>query len=231
MEFKIYGSSSRSLKKRVLSVAGNGRVSARSRDCVSVRALDDISLEIDDGARIGLVGHNGAGKSTLLRTIAGIYKPTAGFIDIQGTVGTLIDPAAGMDIEATGYENIFLRGYVLGLKKSEIEARIREIAEVSELEDFLHLPVKTYSAGMFARLGFAISTSIAPSILLIDEGIGAGDAQFQAKAMKRVRELVDRCRIVVLSTHNAALLDMLGCTLIEMRAGKLVGPEAGAAAA
>ena len=152
VEFKVYGSSSRSLKNQILSQATGGRIAENADDAVTVKALDNVSLEINDGDRIGLVGHNGAGKSTLLRTLAGIYKPTEGSIEIEGTVGTLIDPSAGMDPEATGIENVYLRGYILGMCRHEIDEKVDEIAEFTELGDFLHLPVKTYSAGMFSPL-------------------------------------------------------------------------------
>ncbi|MCR9121650.1 MAG: ABC transporter ATP-binding protein [Phyllobacteriaceae bacterium] len=222
VDFPIYGANSRSLKRRLVSHATGGRIAEGTDDAVVVRALDDVSIEIKDGDRIGLVGHNGAGKSTFLRTVAGIYKPTAGSITITGEVGTLIDPAAGMDPEATGIENIYLRGYVLGMDKGQIADLIDEIADFTELGDFLDLPVKTYSAGMFSRLGFAVSTAIKPDILLIDEGIGAGDAAFQERAAERIEELKRNVRILVVASHDNSLLESLGCRPILFSAGKIV---------
>lgn len=223
VEFRIYGSSSRSLKKRLVNQATGGHIAAAADDSISVKALDNISLEINDGERIGLVGHNGAGKSTLLRTIAGIYKPTAGAIEVEGSVGTLIDPAAGMDTEATGIENIYLRGYVLGMSHREITEKIDEIAEFTELGDFLDLPVKTYSAGMFARLGFGISTSIEPSILLLDEMIGVGDASFHDRAVAKLESMIDKCRIMLVATHNKEILEKLRCRELRLTAGMVEG--------
>lgn len=222
VEFKVYGSSSRSLKNQILSQATGGRIAENTDDAVIVKALDNVSLEINDGDRIGLVGHNGAGKSTLLRTLAGIYKPTSGSIEIEGTVGTLIDPSAGMDLEATGIENIYLRGFVLGMSKGEIDEKIDEIAEFTELGDFLHLPVKTYSVGMFSRLGFAISTAISPDILLIDEGIGAGDASFIEKVNKRMNEFLFKTKIILFASHNQQLLDSICHKKLRVDTGRLL---------
>jgi ABC-type polysaccharide/polyol phosphate transport system ATPase subunit len=211
VEFAIFGARSRSLKNTVLAQATGGRVMADARDIVRVRAIDNLSLEIRDGDRIGLVGHNGSGKTTLLRVLAGIYKPTAGRIRIAGRVGTLLDPMAGMDPEATGIENIYLRGYLLGMRRREIDAVLDDVADFTDLGDFLQLPMKTYSAGMQARLTFAISTALQHDILLIDEGIGAGDAAFQEKAQQRIEGLFARTPIVVLASHSRELLDQL-CT-------------------
>lgn len=222
VEFKVYGSSSRSLKNQILSQATGGRIAENTDDAVIVKALDNVSLEINDGDRIGLVGHNGAGKSTLLRTLAGIYKPTSGSIEIEGTVGTLIDPSAGMDLEATGIENIYLRGFVLGMSKGEIDEKIEGIAEFTELGDFLHLPVKTYSVGMFSRLGFAISTAISPDILLIDEGIGAGDAGFIEKVNKRMNEFLFKTKIILFASHNQQLLDSICHKKLRVDTGRLL---------
>ncbi|MBO6548099.1 MAG: ABC transporter ATP-binding protein [Rhizobiales bacterium] len=219
VEFKVYGSSSRSLKNQILSQATGGRIAENADDAVTVKALDNVSLEINDGDRIGLVGHNGAGKSTLLRTLAGIYKPTEGSIEIEGTVGTLIDPSAGMDPEATGIENVYLRGYILGMCRHEIDEKVDEIAEFTELGDFLHLPVKTYSAGMFSRLGFAISTAISPEILLIDEGVGTGDNKFIQKISARIKSYFDRASIVVIATHDDEILKSIGATNVLFEHG------------
>ena len=220
VEFAIYGTHARSLKNTVLAQATGGRVMAGAHDVITVRALDDLSLEIEDGDRVGLVGHNGSGKTTLLRVLAGIYKPVAGSIKIEGTVGTLLDSSAGMDPEATGLQNIFLRGYILGMSKREIEAELPDIAEFTDLGDFLQLPMKTYSAGMAARLAFAISTAPRTDILLIDEGIGAGDASFQAKAQRRIEGLFARTRIVLLASHADALISQFCNRRVRMEHGK-----------
>ena len=221
VEFAIFGSSSRSLKNQILSQATGGRVMAGARDIVTVRAIDGLSLEINDGDRIGLVGHNGSGKTTLLRVLAGIYKPSGGAITIEGRVGTLLDAHAGMDMESTGLENIYLRGYMMGMSRREIAAKFDDIAEFTELGDFLRLPMRTYSAGMFARLAFAVSTAAHDDILLIDEGIGAGDAAFREKARQRIEGLFDRTPIVILATHSEMLISEFCSRRVQLEHGVL----------
>jgi len=206
VEFAIFGANARSLKNKILSQATGGRIMAGAHDIVTVRAIDHINLEINDGDRIGLVGHNGSGKTTLLRVLAGIYKPNCGTITIEGRVGTLLTSNAGMDPESTGIENIYLRGYMLGMSRREITAKLNDIAEFTELGDFLSLPMRTYSAGMFARLAFAVSTAMHNDILLIDEGMGAGDADFQKKVRQRIEDLFDRTPIIILVSHSDATI-------------------------
>jgi len=171
-----------------------------------VSALRDVTLELNEGDRLGLIGHNGAGKSTLLRAIAGVYQPTAGRITTEGRLSALFNVGIGMDTEATGYENIRLMGLVRGLTSSEIEEAISEIAEFTELDAFLDLPVRTYSSGMVARLGFAVATSMEPEILLMDEGIGVGDARFLQKAQERVDKFVASSSLLVLASHSTELM-------------------------
>ena len=221
VEFAIFGASSRSLKNSLLSQATGGRVMAGARDIVTVRAIDGLNLEFRDGDRVGLVGHNGSGKTTLLRVLAGIYKPTAGAIEIAGRVGALLDPNAGMDPESTGHENIFRRGYMLGMSRAEIAAKVDDIVEFSGLGDFMALPMRTFSAGMAARLAFAVSTSTRNDILLIDEGIGAGDAAFQERARERIATLFGATPIVILASHSEELIDRFCNRRVEMEHGRL----------
>jgi ABC-type polysaccharide/polyol phosphate transport system ATPase subunit len=222
VEFAVFGSKSRSLKNAIMAQATGGRVMQGARDIVTVRALESLNLEIKDGDRIGLVGHNGSGKTTLLRVLSGIYKPAAGNIRIEGKVGTLLDPSAGLDGEATGIENIYLRGFLLGMTRAQINEHIADIAEFTELGDFLRLPMKTYSLGMAARLAFAISTSVQNDILLIDEGIGAGDPSFQKKASKRIESFFERTSIVLLASHSDELLRRFCNRIIEMERGHVI---------
>lgn len=222
VEFAVFGTNSRSLKNAVLSRATGGRVMSGAHDIVSVRALDGLDVEIRDGDRVGLVGHNGCGKTTLLRVLAGIYKPSVGSITIAGKVGALLNPTAGMDGDSTGIENIYLRGYMLGMTHREITSKLDEIADYSELGEFLALPVRTYSAGMFTRLAFAVSTAANCDILLIDEGIGAGDAAFQAKAQQRIESLFNRTPVVLLASHAEALLARFCNRILTMERGRLV---------
>jgi ABC-type polysaccharide/polyol phosphate transport system ATPase subunit len=222
VEFAILGQRSRSLKNRVISQATGGRIMAGANDIVRVRAIDDMTLSVKEGDRIGLVGHNGSGKSTLLRAIAGIFKPVSGRISVTGRIGTLLAPGAGLEPEATGIENIYLRGYLLGMSTEEIESRIDDIAEFCDLGDFLTLPMRTYSQGMQARLGFAISTSIENDILLVDEGIGAGDRDFQVKAQRRIESLFNRTPIVVLASHAQEVVKRFCNRLVQLEHGKIV---------
>jgi ABC-type polysaccharide/polyol phosphate transport system ATPase subunit len=221
VEFAIFGTTARSLKNKILSQATGGRLVAGAHDIVTVRAIENLSLEIKDGDRIGLVGHNGAGKTTLLRVLAGIYKPTGGTITIDGRVRALLDIYAGTEPESTGIENIYLRGFMMGMKRREITAKVDEIAEFTELGDFLALPMRTYSAGMLARLAFAVSTAVHNDILLIDESISAGDAAFQKKARQRIESLFDRTPIVILASHSEELVSEFCNRRVQMDHGVL----------
>lgn len=224
IQFAVYGTRARSLKNRIIAQATGGKLMPGAGDVVVVHAIDRLNLEIHDGDRVGLVGRNGSGKSTLLRALSGIYKPTAGAITIEGRVGTLLNPTAGIDMEATGYENIYLRGYLLGMSTREIKSKLDDIAEFSELGDFLTLPMKTYSAGMIARLAFAISTAPDTDILLVDEGIGAGDAEFQKKAEQRIERLFEKTSVVIIASHSEELLARFCNRRIRMDRGQIVNP-------
>jgi ABC-2 type transport system ATP-binding protein/lipopolysaccharide transport system ATP-binding protein len=219
--FPIYDANSRSLKKRLVGAATGGRIRSEAGPSV-VQALDDVTLHFGHGDRVGLVGHNGAGKTTLLRVLAGIYEPGAGTVRVDGHVAPLFDISLGMDAESTGYDNIVLRGLFLGMSRAEIAARMEEIAEFTELGGFLELPIRTYSAGMRMRLAFAVSTSIHPDILLLDEGIGAGDAAFLEKANRRLQEFTDKAAIIVLASHSEHLVSQMCRTSVLMEHGRAV---------
>lgn len=203
VEFPIYNM--RSFKKDFLRVATGGTVAAGQKHVV-VNALKDFSLSLRNGDRIGLIGHNGSGKSTLLRLIARIYEPTSGKININGMVSPMLDIMTGIEAEFTGNENIAMRGAILGLNRKEIAAKIEEIADFSGLGDYLGMPIRTYSSGMRVRLAFAISTSIQPDILLIDEVFGAGDSDFMEKARRKMISLLQQSSIVIMATHSNDLI-------------------------
>jgi lipopolysaccharide transport system ATP-binding protein len=208
VEFPIYNASHRSLRKSLLRASTGGLVAADAGKHVTVRALDGVSFDINPGDRVGLVGHNGAGKTTLLRVLAGVYAPVSGQLKVKGRIVSLIDMSHGMEAEATGYENIFLRGIMMGLTPREIENRLQSIAEFSELgEDFLNMPVRTYSSGMSLRLAFAVSTSIHADIILMDEWLSVGDAAFSEKATQRLNEMVENSSILVLASHSPDLMN------------------------
>ena len=228
VSFPIYGGSARSLKNRIVSGATGGRIGSDQRARTTVEALRDISLHVAHGERVALVGHNGAGKTTLLRVLAGIYPPQTGRLQVAGRIAPLFDIGLGMDPDATGYDNIRLRGLYLGLTTREVKARTDEIADFTELGPFLDMPMRTYSLGMQTRLSFAVSTSVDPDVLLLDEGIGAGDAGFMEKANKRLRGFVERAGILVLASHSAGLLADLCTRAVRLEHGQIAadGPLA-----
>jgi ABC-type polysaccharide/polyol phosphate transport system ATPase subunit len=173
---------------------------------IEVRALQDVCLEARDGERLGILGHNGAGKSTLLKVLAGIYPPTQGRRLVRGRISSLFDIALGFEGDANGWENIAYRGYLQGETPRSIRAKVKEIAEFSELGDFLNMPVRYYSAGMMVRLAFSIATAIKPEILLVDEVLGVGDMAFQTKAQQRMREMMAKAQLIVVVSHDLASL-------------------------
>jgi lipopolysaccharide transport system ATP-binding protein len=206
IDFPIYNANGRSLKHRLIQVATGGQLGADSQGHVIVRALEDLTFSLRDGDRMGLLGHNGAGKSTLLRLLAGVYEPSTGVATINGEIGSLIDISLGIDPEATGRENIYLRGGLLGMSKAQIASRIDEIIEFSELGDFVDMPLRTYSTGMHLRLAFAVSTIVRPEILLMDEWLSVGDERFKHKAETRMEELLQATSILVIATHSKDLV-------------------------
>lgn len=167
-----------------------------------VKALQNINLELREGDRLGMIGHNGAGKSSFLKLVAGIYPPSSGHRTIEGKIASLFELSLGFEPEATGWENMELRGLMLGETPSSIRRKMPEIAEFSELGRFLDMPVKHYSSGMFIRLAFSISTVIEPDILLLDEVMAAGDAAFLEKSKNRMRELMDNVKILIFVSHS-----------------------------
>ena len=187
----------------------------------TVTALDGVSFELKSGDRLGLTGRNGAGKTTLLKVLYGIYEPTGGSVAIEGRVDALFNINLGFRREATGRRNIELRGLINGWSGEEIAGRMDEIIEFSELGDFIDLPFKAYSQGMAARLAFSIATSFEPEILLMDEWIGAGDPGFQEKARKRMAQMAKKAGIIVLASHNEALLNRTCNKLLELERGRV----------
>lgn len=183
-----------------------------SRNRSVVRSLDDVTFTLNPGDRLGVIGPNGAGKTTLLMTLAGIYWPTEGTIKLRGAVDALLNIRLGFRGDATGRRNIYLRGMINGWTPEEIETRVESIIQFSELGDFIDMPFKSYSQGMAARLAFSIATAISPDILLLDEWIGAGDADFQRKAAVRMNAFVDNAGILVIASHSTGLLQSV-CNL------------------
>jgi ABC-type polysaccharide/polyol phosphate transport system ATPase subunit len=208
VDFPIYGTQ-RSLRKQLFRAATGGLIhrGGPGEKRVVVRALDRVGLTIEHGDRVGLVGHNGAGKSTLLRVLAGVYAPTDGHIEINGKISPLFNASPGIDYDSTGYENLVTCGMFLGMSREEIHAKTPEIEEFCELGEYMNLPMRTYSSGMITRFAFALATSIDPGILLLDEGIGTGDARFADRAAKRIESLIDRSHIMVLASHSDGMIE------------------------
>ena len=189
---------------------------------VAVHALANLNLSAADGDRIGVIGHNGAGKSTLLKLLAGVYPPTAGRRVVEGRICSLFDIALGFEHDATGWENIKYRSYLLGETPTTLKRKIGDIAAFSELGDFLNIPVRYYSSGMLVRLAFSISTAVEPEVLLIDEVLGAGDLAFQLKARERMRSMMRAARLMVLVTHETNTLSEICNRAVWMQHGSMV---------
>jgi lipopolysaccharide transport system ATP-binding protein len=221
VDFPIFNASSLSLKNRVLKAVTGGRISTRHDGHVVVRGLDGINLRLDSGERLGIIGHNGAGKTTLLRVLSGIYHPTGGRAIIHGHCTSLIDIGLGIDPEATGRENITLRGTLMGLSPREINALMDEIIDFSGLGEFIDMPFRTYSSGMQMRLAFSVSTTIRPQILIMDEWLSTGDQEFQQRAKQRMNEIVESTEILILASHSKDLLLNNCSRVIWLEHGKI----------
>jgi len=222
LEFPIYNARGRSLTGELFRRAVGGHIKSDDSSHISVVALRDINLKLVDGDRLGLIGHNGAGKSTLLRVLAGIYEPPSGRARIEGTVASLTDITMGMNLEASGYENIVLRGVFLGLQVQQVRRMIPEIEAFTELGEFLKLPLRTYSSGMMLRLAFAVTTAVVPEILIMDEMIGAGDASFVTKAKARLNQMISHSHILVIASHDVEIIRRFCNRAALMETGRIV---------
>ncbi len=203
VQIPIYGAGTTSIRSALLDKAVGGRFGKAGSHLI-VTALKDISFEAKDGDRIGLVGRNGSGKSTLLRVLSDVYPPTSGTVEVTGSVSPMFDASLGMDLDATGMENIRISGRLWGLTPEQIKENTPNIIEFTELGDFLNVPVRTYSKGMAMRLAFAIATVREPDILLIDEVIGAGDPNFFKKAFERIKGVISKSRVLFVASHSDA---------------------------
>ncbi|MBP0444390.1 ABC transporter ATP-binding protein [Roseomonas sp. SSH11] len=221
VEFPLYHLAARSLKKRLLARAA-ARVRTDESNRVVVSALRELNFRISSGDRVALIGRNGAGKTTLLRSLAGIYEPVGGRIRIEGAIGSLIDPAAGMDMDSTGRENIRLRALYRNLDEAAQAALEEEVVAFAGLGEFMDVPIKGYSAGMLIRLAFALATAMQPQILLMDEWFMAGDASFIDKAEARLATLVSGAEILVIATHDMDIARRWCNRAIRLDAGRIV---------
>ena len=222
LDYPVTGQFSHSIRTHVAQVIGGRLLGRKGRWPVSwVSPLDEISFEVNAGDRLGIIGHNGAGKTSLLRLMSGAYSPTAGSVTSTGNIQALTDFTLGMDANATGLQNIYFRLAFMGLTRKEAESFAPEIVEFSELGDFIHYPLHTYSTGMYLRLAFAISTQFEPDILIMDEVLGAGDARFRAKAEARMNKLISKANALVLSSHAIANIAMYCNRVIVMKSGRV----------
>ena len=223
VEFTVYSSSSqRSLKKSLISAVTGGVIGRDNGSRYSVKALDNISLDIKIGDRVGIIGPNGSGKSTLLQLLAGIYEPTSGEISIKGKIVPMLNLSLGMDVEFSGFENIKIRSKILGMTNSEIDNKIEEIIEFSGLGEFINLPMKTYSSGMVMRLMFSIVTTVNSDIILMDEWMSVGDSDFSIKADSRLKKMINQSKIVVIASHNHGLIESFCNKVIRLDKGKII---------
>jgi lipopolysaccharide transport system ATP-binding protein len=227
IEFPLYHHNARSLKQRLLA-SSPLRLKQNEDNRIVVAALRDLSFTIGDGERVALIGPNGAGKTTLLRTVAGVYEPVAGSLRIEGEIGSLIDPAAGMDPLLTGRENVVLRALYRGMTEAEGRALADEVAGFVGLAEFFDVPVRGYSAGMNVRLSFAMATAMAPAILLMDEWFLAGDSDFMKRAEQRLARLVTDAEILLIATHDMGIVRKWCTRAIRLEGGRIVadGPVA-----
>jgi ABC-type polysaccharide/polyol phosphate transport system ATPase subunit len=200
----------------------SGLLRKKENPYMEVQALRDVCLSITDGQRVGIIGHNGAGKSTLIRLIAGVYPPSSGVYRVEGKISSLMDIGLGIEPTASGWNNIAYRCYLQGDTPKEVEAKRPDIAAFSELGEFLHMPIRFYSSGMYVRFAFAVATAIEPEILLLDEVFGAGDLSFQEKARKRMHQLVDKARILVFVSHDLEMIGKLCDRVIWMDKGTVL---------
>ncbi len=226
VDFPVYGAAHRSLRTSVLRAAIGGAFPSDGSEGITVRALDGITFKFREGDRIGLLGHNGSGKSTLLRVIAGAYEPTRGRIDVQGRIASMIGITLGLDYEATGYENIFLLGAVMGRSRQQMHECLDDICSFADLGEFVYIPARTYSSGMLVRLAFAVATSFPADIVLMDEWLSVGDAQFALKAEARLGALLDKAKILILASHSEELVHRTCNRVMRLAHGKMVSLEA-----
>lgn len=217
----LYFKTKREKRIKDFLVKGSNKFNKFSQEGI-VHAIKNMNLEIKEGERVSIIGHNGAGKSTFLKMISGIYPPTNGILNVSGKISSMFELSTGFEMESSGWDNIYLRGLMLGETPSSIKEKMKEIAEFSELGEFLDMPVKYYSSGMFVRLAFSVSTAIKPDILLLDEIVAAGDASFLKKAEKRMNEMIDVAKIMVLVTHSMKTAKDLTNRCLWFEKGKIV---------
>ena len=222
LDYPLLGANSRSIRNRILPPRVGGVLNKNESGVLSVRALDNIDISFAEGDRVALLGPNGSGKSTLLRVASGVFQPSSGSVRRKGSIGSLIDIGLGLNPEATGRENIFLRANLLGIKKRDVDDIFVEILSFTGLGEFIDMPMRTYSSGMQMRLAFALSTVNRPEILLMDEWLSVGDESFREKAEGRLSNVLEQSKILVLASHSRSLVEKLCNRAVWLSGGSVV---------
>ncbi len=222
LDYPVYSVRAKSLRGSLLNVAVGGSLMKNKSDMAVVRAISNLSFDLKEGDRLALLGHNGSGKSSLLKVLAGVYAPTSGVVKIDGRINSMISMSIGLDPEASGLQNIKNLAMMQMVSKKEIARRLPSIIEFSELGTFIDMPFKTYSAGMMARLTFSVATEIPGDIILLDEWLSAGDADFQVKANARMAGFVKDAKIIVLATHNFSMAQTVCNKCLVMEGGRAI---------
>jgi lipopolysaccharide transport system ATP-binding protein len=225
VDFPIYGSPYRSLRSTVLRAAVGGAFAKSNDEQLVVRALDGLTFAFNEGDRVGVLGHNGSGKTTLLRVIAGAYEPVSGNLSVEGNVTSMLSITLGIDYEATGAENVFLLGAVMGQSRRQMRERLDDITEFADLGDFMQIPLRAYSAGMVMRLAFAVATSTPADIVLMDEWLSVGDQAFEVKARARLKSVLTGAKILFLASHNEELVRNNCNWILRLDHGKMISLE------
>jgi lipopolysaccharide transport system ATP-binding protein len=220
LDYPIYSVRAQSLRSSVASAVG-GRFMKTSSAVTVMRALSNVSFTVERGDRLALVGHNGSGKTTLLKVLAGVYEPEGGIVNINGSVSSMLSLSIGLDMEASGLSNMRNLAAMQMMPKKEFEAKLPGIIEYSGLGPFINMPFRTYSAGMMARLTFSVATAMKADILIMDEWISAGDAEFVKKSSDRMHDLVDEASVVVIATHSNDLVDRICNKVVVMDGGRV----------
>lgn len=220
--YPVYSVRAQSLRNAVANFSVGGKFLKDGSDVIHIKALSKVSFDLVEGDRLGVIGHNGSGKTTLLKLIAGIYEPTKGRAVVNGRISSMIDVSLGLDSNLSGRENVINMGRMRGFTTKQILAKMASIVEFSDLGTFIDLPVKIYSSGMQSRLVFSVATTLDPDILLFDEWLSTGDADFIEKATERMNELMTRARCMVLATHAFPLIKILCNKLLVLDGGEQV---------
>lgn len=220
LEYDLHFDRTNTLKEFIINTLSRRSYVKKKKD--RLMALGNLSLDVHEGERVGVIGLNGAGKSTLLKVISGILKPTRGTLEVHGNIQPLIEIGAGFDPEFSGRENIYFNSYMLGFTKAQVDERIDDIIAFTDIGEFIDAPVKYYSSGMQVRLAFTIATTVQPEILILDEMLSAGDVAFIDKAKKRMNELLEKAKCMVLVSHDLGLVESLCNRVLILSKGKVI---------